>query len=1076
MSKQKKRESHIIFFKFVILFAFLFMGTLSMPNSVVNLNVEADAYYQSLDFSDTNKYSFEDQNSYGDLETDHYSITKTGDYYLLILNGVKASKINLPMDAADENCTISGEGENACGTKPRKTNITIEIHGDNLIYGRNSYEDGLNIEYVKNVVITGDGKLTMNTTHGMGIYSDVEFTGDVDYDIKSLTYGIRSNHNIHLNAGTFKIDSASDALAASDDIYLNGISFDGKTTSYMTEYNGKDEFSDKSVIFSNGSVYVNDSNLILREGSRGIYANNITINSSTVKDNGEKAGYASLETRHRKGNINIVSSQLDLQGGNNVINSGSDLTITDSTVNAQAYSRRASVVEGNGTVIIDGNTTLNLKGIGNGLVNTLEAGTITIDKDTKIDIRITGRVVANKLDVDGYGIAGPVTIKNGAELLILGPNMVSLDRPVLEKGSYYINAGAYAEENPKFRYPERRSAEKFMEFYSSYRYIEIVKVDDKEAPKITGYEKGKVYCAMPTITVSDDVGISTVEVNGKQIYKFTNTTDTSKTFVMPILNSPIKEIVVTDVSGKVTTATLTAYNGCAVSMDKTRITVARTSYDYDGTYKKPTVTVYYYDRKLKENADYKVEYLNNLNPGVATVKITGIVGFEGTITKTFTINKINNNLQANNITVDYSTKDQVENIKITQKGNAPLTYTSNNNNVVVDKNGKVTVKSGYTGTSTITVKANENNIYKSATTNVTVSVNKLNNSLTVSNISKNYSNSDQTFNLNVKQVGNATLSYSSNNKNITVDKNGKVTIKKGTTGSAVITVTSNETDAYKKASKTLTITINKIDNALTVSNAYKNYSKSNQTFNLNAKQLGNATLSYSSNNKNITVDKNGKVTIKKDYVGTATITISANETGAYKKTSKTIQVVVSKLNNSIKAGNITKTYSSKKQTFKINAKQSGNAKLTYSSNNSKNISVDKNGKITVKKGYIGSATITITASSTTGYNKATKTITVTVNPSKVSISKLTNVKSKKMTIKWKKNSSVTGYEIQYSTDKNFKSGVKTVTISKNKTTSTTIKNLTKNKKYYVRIRTYKTVSGKKYYSGWSSTKNVKIKK
>ena len=77
---------------------------------------------------------------------------------------------------------------------------------------------------------------------------------------------------------------------------------------------------------------------------------------------------------------------------------------------------------------------------------------------------------------------------------------------------------------------------------------------------------------------------------------------------------------------------------------------------------------------------------------------------------------------------------------------------------------------------------------------------------------------------------------------------------------------------------------------------------------------------------------------------------------------------------------------------------------------------------------------------------------------------------------WISNTTVSGYEIQYSTDKKFNSNVKTVTIKKNKTTSTTIKNLTKNKKYYVRIRTYKTVSGKTYYSSWSSVKNVKIKK
>ena len=285
----------------------------------------------------------------------------------------------------------------------------------------------------------------------------------------------------------------------------------------------------------------------------------------------------------------------------------------------------------------------------------------------------------------------------------------------------------------------------------------------------------------------------------------------------------------------------------------------------------------------------------------------------------------------------------------------------------------------------------------------------------------------------------------------------------------------NENNVYKKAVKTLLVTINKIDNKVIAGNIVKNYSKNSQTFYVNAKQNGNAALTYSSNNKNITVDKNGKVTVSKGYVGNAIITITANENGGYKKASTTINVIVNKVNNTISAGNFTKTYSTKNQTFKINAKQTGDAKLTYNSNN-KNVTVDKNGKVTVKKKFVGSATITITSSSTKGYNSSSKKITVTVNPSKVNISKLTNVKSKKMTIKWKRNSAVSGYQIEYSTDKNFKSGVKTVTISKNSATSKTITKLSKNKKYYVRIRTYKTVSGKKYYSSWSSVKNVKIKK
>lgn len=56
----------------------------------------------------------------------------------------------------------------------------------------------------------------------------------------------------------------------------------------------------------------------------------------------------------------------------------------------------------------------------------------------------------------------------------------------------------------------------------------------------------------------------------------------------------------------------------------------------------------------------------------------------------------------------------------------------------------------------------------------------------------------------------------------------------------------------------------------------------------------------------------------------------------------------------------------------------------------------------------------------------------------------------------------TGYQTQYSTDKNFKKSCKTLSIPNNKNTSATISNLKAKTNYYVRVRTYTTRSGKKY--------------
>ena len=87
---------------------------------------------------------------------------------------------------------------------------------------------------------------------------------------------------------------------------------------------------------------------------------------------------------------------------------------------------------------------------------------------------------------------------------------------------------------------------------------------------------------------------------------------------------------------------------------------------------------------------------------------------------------------------------------------------------------------------------------------------------------------------------------------------------------------------------------------------------------------------------------------------------------------------------------------------------------------------------------------------------------------------ITSVKaqSKAFTVKWKKKSGITGYQIQYSTNSKFKKGNKSIKIKNAKTISKKITKLKAAKKYYVRIRTYK---GKKY-SKWSKVKSVKTQK
>ena len=98
--------------------------------------------------------------------------------------------------------------------------------------------------------------------------------------------------------------------------------------------------------------------------------------------------------------------------------------------------------------------------------------------------------------------------------------------------------------------------------------------------------------------------------------------------------------------------------------------------------------------------------------------------------------------------------------------------------------------------------------------------------------------------------------------------------------------------------------------------------------------------------------------------------------------------------------------------------------------------------------------------------------------SKLPATSITSLSAKDngFTVKWKKKTKITGYQIQYSTSSKFSmKNTKTVKIQKAKTASKKITDLKSSKKYYVRIRTYKIVKKKKSYSSWSKKKNVTTK-
>ena len=142
-----------------------------------------------------------------------------------------------------------------------------------------------------------------------------------------------------------------------------------------------------------------------------------------------------------------------------------------------------------------------------------------------------------------------------------------------------------------------------------------------------------------------------------------------------------------------------------------------------------------------------------------------------------------------------------------------------------------------------------------------------------------------------------------------------------------------------------------------------------KTTKISAKATKGARLSYKTSNKKIAT-VNSKGVIKGKKTGTVKITITAKKS-KYKTVKKTITVKVYRQNQKVTASNVKLTTGQRKN---LGAK--ARTRLSYKSSNPKVVTVDKKGNLTAKK--TGTAKIKVTASASGTYNKASRTITVTV--------------------------------------------------------------------------------------------------
>lgn len=90
----------------------------------------------------------------------------------------------------------------------------------------------------------------------------------------------------------------------------------------------------------------------------------------------------------------------------------------------------------------------------------------------------------------------------------------------------------------------------------------------------------------------------------------------------------------------------------ALNDANTVISISEQNYVYDGTPKKPAVSVYYNGILLSENVDYSLTYSDFVVAGTAKVTVTGINSYTGSATKAYTIKPITFNSKNLSVTFD----------------------------------------------------------------------------------------------------------------------------------------------------------------------------------------------------------------------------------------------------------------------------------------------------------------------------------------------------------------------------------------------------------------------------------------
>ncbi len=466
---------------------------------------------------------------------------------------------------------------------------------------------------------------------------------------------------------------------------------------------------------------------------------------------------------------------------------------------------------------------------------------------------------------------------------------------------------------------------------------------------------------------------------------------------------------------------------------------------YNGYQRVPTVSI-----NGMSNSDFVITASNNIQPGVATLMITGINNYSGTIYKNYTIKA---DLS------QYGTVSTIADQNYTGYQITPyVTLTCGGNVLTLGNDYTVTYANNTNvGRATVIATATANSCYV-GTANGYFNISNTATGMEITGYASSYTYTGNAITPDVVVMMNGRVLNRGTDYTVTYSNNTNV-------GTASMTVTGIGSFSGTRTINYV-IEAKNIENCITT--AVTNYQYTGNTY------TPSVTLTDSSTGKTLTAGTDYTITYSNNTnPGTASITVTAlsrNYTGSKVISFKITSAAVSGLrvsqikNNSLKLSWSDQDYADGYQICNANNRVIGTtSKNSYTV---KKLTSCTTYRYKVRS-YVENADGSVSYGS---FSTAVSAKTMLNTPTL----KARSTARGKVTLTWSKVAKASGYEIYYSTEKN---GIytKLKTVSKSSARRYVDSGLASGEKYYYTIRAYRTVNGVKTYSSYNTIKSVRVK-